>query len=125
MSEENIDFSKIAAESEILAASVKQAEAEAIERQKKRVLDAAELLKMKETPGGKVLLENIEKVYNEFAFTPEQFLKTVTDPNGNDTSIVDSVLVARLAGAREAVRAIMYMFDAAQSVIDAEAEKNK
>lgn len=120
---EEIDVEKIAAASKEYAEKVMSDEERSEAAHKERVLNAAALMEMLNTEGGALLLKNLDELYNGFKFAPEDFLTTLTDSSGVSYTHVDSVMVARLSGAREAIKAVKSIFEQAEHVVKTEALK--
>jgi hypothetical protein len=120
---EEIDAKKIAEHSFKETESIIDTEEVKKEAHKNRVLKAAAIMEMLDTEGGAVLIQNLEELYNRFNYAPEQFLATVSDAQGGQYTRVDTSLVARLAGAREAIQSVKSIFEQAEHVVKAEALK--
>lgn len=90
-----------------------------------RIKKAGHILQMLDTEGGKLLLEEINNLYNNYKLEPELFVKTVTSQNLDQVQSVDEVLLLRVVGARESLQCIKNYFEECKSLIEKEALKNK
>ena len=99
---------------------VSEAEKDAVEIHKKRVEKAARIMALVESEGGQELVAEIERLKKEWHYTPESMFMTTKEGD----QIVNSSLVARLAGGREALDALMNWFATCTQIVKTEAEKN-
>ena len=101
---------------------IEQADAAAVKglEERKVVVDrAARVLEAFETEGGKIMLEEFEKLRKTWDFSPEELFRM--DANGNQ--YLDASFAARCAGAREGIHAIFSWKRSLEILINEEAAK--
>lgn len=96
-----------------------QAEKEAKEKHEAKILKAASVLEVLETDGGKQIKAQITEMKELWNMPPEQLMRaSVVGQDGVPLhQEVDVTLVARLAGAREALDALLSWFDSCESIV--------
>lgn len=84
--------------------------------------DAAAVLQMLETRGGKVLLEKLNKLKEEHVLSPEAYLRT---DNVTGLVTVDATMVAAYAGARKTAEDLLQWFKSCNSKVTAAAKQKE
>lgn len=100
-------------------------EREAKEKHEAKVLKAADVLEVLETKGGKEIKAQITEMKELWNMAPEQLMRaSVVGPDGIPLhQEVDVTLVARLAGAREALDALLSWFESCEATVKAAAKE--
>lgn len=116
---------------EELVALSRKAEAEAMgifeqgmesgaEDKKRRIEKAGKVLEASETEGGKFIIEEMNRLIEMWDLSPEQmFRETATGEN-----IVDVTLVARSAGGRQGLQAVLAWIEACKKTVERAAQES-
>lgn len=110
-----------AAFEEKVNAMTDKAEVEGLEKRRVALERAARITELVESPAGVEFLSEIERLRDEYDLSPE-FMFTPVDDHGRQQ--VDVALVARTAGARESLQAILNWVASCKVMLESEAAKN-
>lgn len=120
------DLEEVRKQTEEAIKAREEAEKQAKAAQEEKLRTAALVLETLETDGGKEIKKQIEEMRELWNMAPEQMFRTISgDATGQNVSQeVDRDLVARLAGAREALNSVLSWFEECEYEV-AEAATNK
>jgi hypothetical protein len=96
-------------------------------RKLKTLEEAGKIMEFKNSEAGKIFMDKLDEFRKGFEFKPQQMMKvSVFAPDGTPQSFeVDTTMVARLAGASEALEGIKNWIEGCERAIIKAAEKNK
>lgn len=90
------------------------------EEKRRRIEKAGKVYETVETEGGKLLIEEMNRLIELWDLSPEEmFRETATGE-----SIVDVALVARSAGGRQALQAVLAWIDACKKTVERAARES-
>lgn len=92
-----------------------------VDKKKERVLKAAAVATILNSEGGRALVSELNSLMETWDLSPEDMF--ATDPTTGLTD-VNVGLVARCAGAREGLRAVLDWLSACQKTVELEAKKS-
>ena len=90
------------------------------EERKKKIEKAGKVLEASETEGGKLIIEEMGRLLELWDLSPEEMFRVTA----NDESIVDVALVARSAGGRQALQAVLSWIAACKKTVERAAQEN-
>lgn len=89
---------------------------EGLDRKKEKLERAAAIMEMLESPGGKIFIAEMDRLFAAWDMHPEEMF--------NDKGFVDVAKVARCAGGRDAIQVFRNLFDGSRKLIENAAAAN-
>ena len=92
-------------------------------RHKTLLADAAAVCEMLQTPGGKILRDKLQAMFEALVVPPERFTVIRVGAQGDTFTEVNATLVASMAGQRAGVYDVLAWLNSCEKMIEREAQK--